>query len=112
MHDWTDVDTPHGPVRAWRAEPPGPSKGAVVVIQEISGVALPRIGTTGVRTPTAALTSPAASVEDADETTSTPTVTAKPAVEPVAEEDPLAAKRAEIARRRREAEEAAAAELG
>lgn len=38
MHDWTDVDTPQGPVRAWRAEPPGPSKGAVLVIQEIFGV--------------------------------------------------------------------------
>jgi carboxymethylenebutenolidase len=38
MHDWTDVGTPHGPVRAWRAEPPGPSKGAVLVIQEIFGV--------------------------------------------------------------------------
>ena len=38
MHDWTDVDTPHGPVRAWRSEPPGPSKGAVLVIQEIFGV--------------------------------------------------------------------------
>ena len=38
MHGWTEIDTPHGPVRGWRAEPPGPSKGAVLVIQEIFGV--------------------------------------------------------------------------
>ncbi|MUV15071.1 dienelactone hydrolase family protein [Noviluteimonas gilva] len=38
MHGWIDIETPHGPVRGWRAEPPGPSKGAVVVIQEIFGV--------------------------------------------------------------------------
>lgn len=33
-----DLDTPHGPVRAWRADPGGPSRGAVLVIQEIFGV--------------------------------------------------------------------------
>lgn len=38
MHGWIDIETPHGPVRAWRAEPAGPSKGAVLVIQEIFGV--------------------------------------------------------------------------
>ena len=38
MHGWIDVETPHGPMRAWRADPAGPSKGAVVVIQEIFGV--------------------------------------------------------------------------
>ena len=38
MARWIDLDTPHGPVRAWRAEPGGPSKGAVLVIQEIFGV--------------------------------------------------------------------------
>ena len=38
MARWIDLDTPHGPVRAWRADPAGPSRGAVVVIQEIFGV--------------------------------------------------------------------------
>lgn len=38
MQQWIDIDTPHGPVRGWRAEPAGPSKGAVIVIQEIFGV--------------------------------------------------------------------------
>jgi carboxymethylenebutenolidase len=38
MHGWIDIETPHGPVRGWRAEPAGPSKGAVLVIQEIFGV--------------------------------------------------------------------------
>ena len=38
MARWIDLDTPHGPVRAWRADPGGPSRGAVVVIQEIFGV--------------------------------------------------------------------------
>lgn len=37
MAHWTDLDTPHGPVRAWRAEPGGPSRGAVIVLQEIFG---------------------------------------------------------------------------
>ena len=38
MQQWIDIETPHGPVRGWRAEPAGPSKGAVIVIQEIFGV--------------------------------------------------------------------------
>jgi len=38
MHGWIDIETPHGPMRAWRAEPAGPSKGSVLVIQEIFGV--------------------------------------------------------------------------
>jgi carboxymethylenebutenolidase len=38
MHRWIDIETPHGPIRGWRAEPAGPSKGAVLVIQEIFGV--------------------------------------------------------------------------
>ena len=38
MARWIDLDTPHGPVRAWRADPSGPSRGAVLVIQEIFGV--------------------------------------------------------------------------
>ncbi|MFC3549755.1 dienelactone hydrolase family protein [Lysobacter cavernae] len=37
MAHWIDLDTPHGPVRAWRAEPSGPSRGAVLVLQEIFG---------------------------------------------------------------------------
>ena len=38
MARWIDLDTPHGPVSAWRADPTGPSLGAVLVIQEIFGV--------------------------------------------------------------------------
>lgn len=38
MSRWIDLNTPHGPVRAWRADPTGPSRGAVVVLQEIFGV--------------------------------------------------------------------------
>jgi carboxymethylenebutenolidase len=38
MSRWIDLNTPHGPVRAWRAEPAGPSRGALVVVQEIFGV--------------------------------------------------------------------------
>ena len=38
MNYWTDLETPHGPVRAWHADPAGPSRGAVVVLQEIFGV--------------------------------------------------------------------------
>ena len=38
MNRWTDLETPHGPIRAWRSEPAGPSRGAVVVVQEIFGV--------------------------------------------------------------------------
>ena len=37
MAHWTDLDTPHGPVRAWRADPTGPSHSAVIVLQEIFG---------------------------------------------------------------------------
>lgn len=37
MAHWIDLDTPHGPVRAWRADPGGPSRGAVIVLQEIFG---------------------------------------------------------------------------
>ena len=33
-----DLDTPHGMVAGWRADPAGPSRGAVLVIQEIFGV--------------------------------------------------------------------------
>ncbi len=38
MARWIDLDTVQGPVRAWRAEPSGPSHGAVIVLQEIFGV--------------------------------------------------------------------------
>ena len=38
MPRWIDLDTPHGPVRAWRAEPAGPARGGIVVLQEIFGV--------------------------------------------------------------------------
>ena len=38
MPRWIDLDTPHGPVRAWRAEPEGDPRGGVVVLQEIFGV--------------------------------------------------------------------------
>jgi carboxymethylenebutenolidase len=35
MPRWIDLDTPHGTVRAWRADPVGVPRGAVLVIQEI-----------------------------------------------------------------------------
>jgi carboxymethylenebutenolidase len=38
MSRWIDLETPLGPVRAWRADPTGPSRGAIVVLQEIFGV--------------------------------------------------------------------------
>lgn len=38
MPHWLDLDTAHGPVRAWRADPAGPSRGAVLVLQEIFGL--------------------------------------------------------------------------
>ena len=38
MSHWTGIETPHGPVRAWRADPGQPSHAAVLVIQEIFGV--------------------------------------------------------------------------
>lgn len=37
MSRWIDLDTPHGPVRAWRADPGVPSHRAVIVLQEIFG---------------------------------------------------------------------------
>lgn len=38
MAHWIDLDTPAGPVRAWRADPGGVPLGGVVVLQEIFGV--------------------------------------------------------------------------
>ncbi|KGM57176.1 hypothetical protein N799_10045 [Lysobacter arseniciresistens ZS79] len=38
MNRWIDLETPHGPIRGWRCEPAGPSRGAVVVVQEIFGL--------------------------------------------------------------------------
>jgi carboxymethylenebutenolidase len=38
MSRWSDLNTPHGLVRAWRADPMVPSARAVVVLQEIFGV--------------------------------------------------------------------------
>lgn len=38
MARWIEIETPLGPMRAWRADPTAPSLGAVVVIQEIFGV--------------------------------------------------------------------------
>jgi len=38
MNRWIDIETPHGPIRGWRCEPAGPSRGAVVVVQEIFGL--------------------------------------------------------------------------
>lgn len=38
MSQWIDLDSVNGLIRAWRAEPTGPSRGAVVVLQEIFGV--------------------------------------------------------------------------
>ncbi|HZH44932.1 MAG TPA: dienelactone hydrolase family protein [Lysobacter sp.] len=38
MGRWIALDTPHGTVRAWRAEPATAPRGAVVVVQEIFGV--------------------------------------------------------------------------
>lgn len=38
MSHWIDLVTPHGPIGAWRADPVGTGKGAVVVLQEIFGV--------------------------------------------------------------------------
>lgn len=38
MGQWIDLDTPHGPLQAWRAEPAGPARGGLVVLQEIFGV--------------------------------------------------------------------------
>ena len=38
MSRWTTIETPHGPVSAWRADPGGPAHAGVLVIQEIFGV--------------------------------------------------------------------------
>lgn len=38
MNRWIDIESPHGPVRGWRCEPSGPSRGAVLVVQEIFGL--------------------------------------------------------------------------
>jgi carboxymethylenebutenolidase len=38
MSQWIDLDSANGPIRAWRAEPPGTARGGVVVLQEIFGV--------------------------------------------------------------------------
>jgi carboxymethylenebutenolidase len=38
MGHWTSLDTPHGKISAWHAEPMGVPHGALVVIQEIFGV--------------------------------------------------------------------------
>ena len=38
MSRWTTIETPHGPVRAWRTDPGGPPHAGVLVIQEIFGV--------------------------------------------------------------------------
>ncbi len=38
MAQWIDLQTAHGNIAAWRAEPAGKPRGAIVVIQEIFGV--------------------------------------------------------------------------
>ena len=38
MGHWIQLDTEHGQVAAWRAQPAGTPRGAIVVIQEIFGV--------------------------------------------------------------------------
>lgn len=38
MGHWIDLQTAHGAIAAWRAEPVGKARGAIVVIQEIFGV--------------------------------------------------------------------------
>ena len=38
MGQWTELRTVHGDIAAWRAEPHGKPRGAIVVIQEIFGV--------------------------------------------------------------------------
>lgn len=38
MPHWTDLDTAHGPIAAWRADPAGMPRGGIVVLQEIFGV--------------------------------------------------------------------------
>ncbi|MCF7223191.1 dienelactone hydrolase family protein [Marilutibacter chinensis] len=38
MAHWIDLDTAHGPIAGWRADPTGEPKGGIVVLQEIFGV--------------------------------------------------------------------------
>lgn len=38
MAHWIDLETAQGPVRAWRADPAGPPRGGLVVLQEIFGL--------------------------------------------------------------------------
>jgi carboxymethylenebutenolidase len=38
MGAWIEIDTPHGPISAWKAFPAAAPRGALVVIQEIFGV--------------------------------------------------------------------------
>jgi len=38
MAHWIDIETPHGPVHGWRADPTAPAGAAVLVLQEIFGV--------------------------------------------------------------------------
>lgn len=38
MGTWIEIDTPHGPIAAWKAFPTAAPRGALVVIQEIFGV--------------------------------------------------------------------------
>jgi carboxymethylenebutenolidase len=38
MGHWISLDTPTGAISAWRADPPSPARGALVVVQEIFGV--------------------------------------------------------------------------
>ncbi|HEY4555221.1 MAG TPA: dienelactone hydrolase family protein [Lysobacter sp.] len=38
MSGWIELDTPHGPVRAWQARPDAAPRAGVVVLQEIFGV--------------------------------------------------------------------------
>lgn len=38
MSQWISLETPTGRIQAWRADPPIPPKGALVVVQEIFGV--------------------------------------------------------------------------
>ena len=38
MGHWVSLQTPTGNISAWRADPPVPSRGALVVVQEIFGV--------------------------------------------------------------------------
>lgn len=38
MSQWMSLETPTGRIQAWRADPPIPPKGALVVVQEIFGI--------------------------------------------------------------------------